>query len=85
MTVRSLDGVQRAAAFVAARSRRDGDSAATLLQDFTSDDERLISFVMLAELAIRLIAEQDGTTPDIVAKDLALYVARTGAKQGPWN
>lgn len=71
--------VQRAAAFVAARSRGDHEGAESMLADFGSDGERLIAFCVLSELAIRLLAERDDRTVDTVASDLALSIARVGS------
>lgn len=85
MATTDLDGVQRAAAFVAARSRDDHEAAAALLADYPSDADRSLGFMMLSELAIRLLAAQDAQPVEVIAQQLALMVAHTGTQHGPWD
>ena len=76
-----VEPVQRAAAFVAARSRGDLQAAEAMLADFGDDRERLLAFCVLSELTIRLLAERDGDTVDTAASRLAVLIA--GAEPGP--
>lgn len=71
--------VQRAAAFVAARSRGDRPASESLLADFTDDGERAVAFCLLSELAIRLLADTDGESPQVTASRLAVMIAHAGA------
>ena len=79
----AIEPVQRAAAFVAARSRGDRDAAEALLADFADDGERVVAFCLLSELAIRLIADSDGQTVDDTASRLAVLIAGAGPGLGP--
>lgn len=69
--------VQRAAAFVAARSRGDFAAADELLGQFDNDAQRVLAFAMLAELSMRLLADYDQSTVDEVASRLAVAIAQS--------
>ncbi len=79
LTPALVEPVQRAAAFVAARSRGDKDAAEAVLADFADDAERAVAFCLLSELAIALLAEHDGEDVDAVATSLAIQIAKAGA------
>ncbi len=76
----AVEPVQRAAAFVAARSRGDRDAAEALLADFADDGQRVLAFCMLSELAIRLLAERDDQSVDHAASNLAVLIANAGSR-----
>jgi hypothetical protein len=80
----AVEPVQRAAAFVAARSRGDREAAQALLADFADDGERVVAFCLLSELAIRLLADADGGDVDAIASRLAVQIAQAGSRDaGP--
>lgn len=68
--------VQRAAAFVAARSRGDHQAAESLLESLGTDAQRAVAFMSLADLSLRLLSESDGQDVDVVASHLALSIAQ---------
>ena len=82
MSAEFAESVQRAAAFVAARSRGDRDAAEAMLAEFDDDGQRLFAFCVLAELAIRLLADRDGDSVDAVASRLAVTIAGVGDDPG---
>lgn len=67
--------VQRAAAYVAARTRGDLEAAEAMLASFDSDAQRALAFASLAELSIGLLAAYDQEPTDVVAGRLALSIA----------
>lgn len=72
----SLDGLQRAAAFAAARLRGDIAGAESLLSSYGDDTERARAFADLSLLTLRLLADHEGSSVDEVATTLALAIAQ---------
>lgn len=70
------EDVQRAAAYIAARSRGDQEAAAALIEAFDGQASRAQAFAVLAELALTLIARYDDEPVDGVATRLALTLAQ---------
>lgn len=69
------EDVQRAAAYVAARSRGDQEAARALIRAFEDDLCCAHAFAALAELTIGLLAKHDSEPLDRVAARLALTLA----------
>ena len=68
--------VQRAAAYVATRSRGDLEAAEAILISFDNEAQRSMAFASLAELTIGLLAVNDDQPTDVVAARLALSIAQ---------
>ena len=75
MTELSATAAQRAVGFLAARSRGDHAGAESLLDSFASEQERLLSFCLVAELSMTLLAEPTSDTVDGVSQRISLALA----------
>ncbi|HTU04117.1 MAG TPA: hypothetical protein VMG13_01070 [Trebonia sp.] len=70
----AAEAAQAGAGVIAARSRGDLASAATLL-DSLSDAQKAAGFLLLADLAVALLAQYEDRPADAVAAELSLHLA----------
>lgn len=74
-----LAGLQRAAGIIAARSRGDLSGAQALAAEFRDDAERAHAFLLLTEVALRIVSDGTGRSVDDVVRDLSLRIAALAA------
>ena len=80
MSELTATAAQRAVGFVAARRRGDHAGAEALLGSFESEQDRLLSFCLVAELSMSLLAEGTSDTFDEVAQRISLALASLSSR-----
>lgn len=78
MTTLTVTSAQRALGFVSARHRGDAEGADLLMAEFDSEQERVLSFCLVAELSLVLLAEATTETFDDVVQRMGISLAALG-------